>query len=147
MGYYDCRAGEPAQVRTECLQAFRKSQHVPQWPVAKGTRTFSELSERAEQLKERERTRDHQRKQQARRRRLTDMAKSPEKYLDEVDQQVAMRGRDHYEQSAQILSDLCEAIGDAEGQGIARKHAAHLTKKHPTLKMLTGALRRKGLLT
>ena len=26
---------------------------------------------------------------------------------------------------------------------IVRKHAAHLTKKHPTLKMLTGALRRK----
>ena len=58
-----------------------------------------------------------------------------------------MRGRDHYEEAAQILSDLRDAVGGPEGEKIARKHAAHLKKKHPTLKMLTGALRRKGLLS
>ena len=36
--------------------------------------------------------------------------------------------------------------GGPQGEKLVRKHAAHLAKKHPTLRMLTGALRRKGLL-
>ena len=60
---------------------------------------------------------------------------------------MALRGRGEYEAAAQILSDLREAIGGPAGDKLARKHAARLKKKHPTLKMLTGALRRKGLLS
>lgn len=75
------------------------------------------------------------------------MARSPQKYLDEVNKHVAMRGREHYDQAAQILGDIREAIGGEEGDKISRKHSAHLKEKHPTLKMLTGALRRKGLLS
>jgi len=138
---------EPAAVRTECLQTFRKSSPVPQWPVAKATRPFSELTQRAEQLAEAEKVREKKHKQQARRRRLTKMAKSPDKYLGEVDRHVAMRGRDHYVEAAQMLSDLREAIGGSEGDRFARKHAVHLRKQHPTLKILIGALRREGLLS
>ena len=75
------------------------------------------------------------------------MARSPQKYLDDVNKHVAMRGREHYDQVAQILSKIREAIGGEIGDKLSRKHAAHLRKKHPTLKMLTGALRRKGLLS
>ncbi|MFV1979677.1 MAG: hypothetical protein ACC655_00850 [Rhodothermia bacterium] len=46
-----------------------------------------------------------------------------------------------------ILSDVREAIGGAEGEKIARKHAARLKKKHPKFKMLTAALGRKSLLS
>jgi hypothetical protein len=137
---------EPMSVRADCLQAFRQSCPIPDWPVAKGTRALAELIARADQLAEEERLQDEKRKQQARRRRLRDMAKSPQKYLDEVSRHVALRGRDHYEEAAQILSDLREAIGGTEGEKITRKHAAHLKEKYPTLKMLTGSLRRKGLL-
>jgi len=45
------------------------------------------------------------------------------------------------------LSEIREAIGGEKGDKVSRKHAAHLRKKHPTLKMLIGALRRKGLLS
>lgn len=137
--------GEPATVKTECLQTFRTSNPVPKWPVAKGTRTFAELAQRADELAAAENVREDKCKQRTRRKRLTDMATSPEKYLDKVNQHVAMRGRDHYAEAAQILSDLREAIGGAEGERIARKHADRLKKKHPTLKMLAAALRRKGL--
>ena len=74
------------------------------------------------------------------------MAKSPEKYLDEVNQHVDQRGRQHYDKAAQILSDIREAIGGEKGDKLTRRHAAHLKKKHPTLNMLAGALRRKNLL-
>lgn len=108
---------------------------------------MTELMQRADQLAELEKAREEKRKQQARRKRLADMAKSPDKYVEEVNRHVALRGRDEYEAAAQLLSDLREAIGGPEGDKFARKHAARLKKKHPTLKMLTGALRRKGLLS
>lgn len=140
-------AGETAAARNACLQAFRAARKIPSWSTTKGTRTFAQLLQRAEELEEEERVREQSRREQARRQQMAEMARSPKKYLDEVDKHVAMRGRDHYEQAAQLLSDMREAIGGAAGDKITRKHAAHLQKKHPTLKMLTGALRRKGLLS
>lgn len=139
--------GEPTATRTECLQTFRKSHKIPPWPVIKGTRTLTQLVQRAKELAEEEQVREEKRKEKARLKRLADMARSPQKYLDEVNKHVAMRGREHYDQAAQVLSDIREAIGGEEGEKISRKHSAHLKKKHPTLKMLTGALRRKGLLS
>lgn len=139
--------GEPTATKTECLQTFRKSHKIPPWPVAKGVRAFAQLLQRADELAKEKQVREEKRKEQARRKRLVDMARSPQKYLDEVNKHVAMRGREHYDQAAQILSDIREAIGGEEGDKISRKHAAHLKKKHPTLKMLIGPLRRKGLLS
>ncbi|MBM4089338.1 MAG: hypothetical protein FJ276_07900 [Planctomycetes bacterium] len=138
---------EPALAKSECLQAFRESNRIPQWPVTKGTRTFAQLVSRAEEHADVERQREQQRGQEARRTRLAEMAESPQKYLEEVDRAVAMRGRDGYQKAANLLSELQEAIGGPKGEKLVRKHAAHLAKKHPTLRMLTGALRRKGLLS
>jgi hypothetical protein len=139
--------GEPMATRTACLQTFRKSRKLPPWPVVKGTRTLAQLVQRANELAEEAQVREEKRKERARRKRLAEMARSPQKYLDEVNKHVAMRGREHYDQAAQILSEIREAIGGEKGEKVARKHAAHLRKKHPTLNMLIGALRRKGLLS
>ena len=139
--------GEPTATRSACLQTFRKSRKLPPWPVIKGTRTLTQLVQRANELAEEAQIREGKRKERARRKRVTDMARSPQKYLDEVNEHVAMRGRVHYDQAAQILSEIREAIGGEKGDKVSRKHAAHLRKKHPTLNMLTGALRRKGLLS
>ena len=139
--------GEPTATRNACMQTFRKSRKLPPWPVVKGTRTLAELFQRASELAEEAQIREEKRKERARRKRLTDMARSPQKYLDEVNKYVAMRGREHYDQAAQILSEIREAIGGEKGDKVSRKHAAHLKKKHPTLKLLIGALRRKGLLS
>ena len=56
------------------------------------------------------------------------------------------RGTENYKAAADILADLREAIGGDEGEKIARKHAAHLAKKHPTLTRLKSSLRKRGLL-
>ena len=138
---------EPTATRTECLRTFRKSCKISAWPAVKGSRTFTQLAQRADELADEEQAREDERKERARRKHLADMAKSPRKYLDEADKQVAMRGRKHYEDAAQILSDLREAIGGAEGAKISCEHAAHLKNTYPTLRILAGALRRKGLLS
>lgn len=137
---------EPAAVKAACLQALRTSRKASAWPVTKSARSFAQLLARAEELAEAEALREQKRQAQARRRRLADMAKSPQKYLDQVDQHVARRGRDSYEQAAQLLDELREAIGGKEGDKLARKHAAALKKQYPTLNILSGALRRKELL-
>lgn len=139
-------SGRPNAARAECLQTFHESHQIPPWPVAKGTRTFAQLLRRADELSQEERIQEEKRKEQARQKLLTDMATSPQKYLDDVDKHVAMRSRVDYEQAARILSDIREAVGGEEGDKISRKHAAHLREMHPTLTMLRGALRRKGLL-
>ena len=51
-----------------------------------------------------------------------------------------------YREAASILADLRDAIGGEEGSKIARKHAAHLAKKYPTLNLLKSSLRKKKLL-
>ena len=58
-----------------------------------------------------------------------------------------MRGRERYDQARQILSEIREAIGGEKGDKAPGKHAVHLNKKHPTLKVLIWALRYKGLLS
>lgn len=82
--------------------------------------------------------------EQARQKRLADMPRSPRKYLDDVDKHVAMRKTAQYEEAAQILSDIREAVGGQEGDQISRNYVAHLKKKHPTLKMLVGLCAAKG---
>ena len=137
---------ESAAMRRECLAAFRKARKLPTWPTEKGSRTFQQLQQRAEQLAAAERADEKRRQEKARRRRLANMARSPQKFLQEADQQVAQRSKSNYERAAEILSEIREAVGGDEGDRITRAHAAHLKQQHPTLKMLTGALRRKGLL-
>ena len=55
-------------------------------------------------------------------------------------------GTINYREAASILADLREAVGGEEGTEIARKHAAHLVKKNPNLKMLKSSLKKQQLL-
>jgi predicted RNA polymerase sigma factor len=74
------------------------------------------------------------------------MIKDPQKWLAETERLADERGTDNYKLAAEILADLKEAIGGAKGASLARKHAAHLTRKHPTLNHLKSSLRKRGLL-
>ena len=74
------------------------------------------------------------------------MVKAPKTWLKEAEQLVDARGTDNYRAAAEILSDLREAVGGDDGEKIARRHAAHLAKKHPTLNHLKSSLRKHGLI-
>lgn len=74
------------------------------------------------------------------------MIKDPQKWLAETERLADQRGTDNYKLAAEILTDLKEAIGGPKGASLARKHAAHLIRKYPTLTRLKGSLRKHGIL-
>jgi hypothetical protein len=77
---------------------------------------------------------------------MKEMAQEPEAWIREARKLVNARGTANYQAAAEILSDLQEAVGGIEGERIARTHAAHLARKHPTLAHLKSSLRKRGLL-
>ena len=77
---------------------------------------------------------------------MAEMKCSPEEWLTTATTILEERGTDNYREAASIVADLSEAVGGEEGTKIARKHAAHLAKKNPNLKMLKSSLRKQQLL-
>ncbi len=130
------------------LKAFRDSGiGKSQQSTVEGTRTYSELLELAETLSKEKQKRERTRKEEALVKRMADIAESPKQYLAEVEKHVATRSVRNYQQAAQLLCEIREAVGGKKGEKMACSFASQLNKKHPTLRMLTGALRRQGLLS
>ncbi len=78
--------------------------------------------------------------------RMKEMVKEPKKSLRVATEHVDARGTANYRAAADVLADLREAIGGAEGETITHRHAARLVKQHPTLTHLKSSLRKRGLL-
>ena len=78
--------------------------------------------------------------------RMVEMQSTPESWLNKASKLVEDRGTDNYREAASILADLRDAVGGEQGNKIARKHAAHLAQKYPTLNVLKSSLRKKELL-
>jgi hypothetical protein len=77
---------------------------------------------------------------------MIEMQSAPDTWLEKVSTLVEVRGTNNYREAANILADLRDALGGEKGNKIARKHAAHLAKKYPTLNVLKSSLRKKQLL-
>ena len=148
---------DPRTVKAETIAAIQQSGGSSDWPTASPGRTLAVLFGRTEQLrvehnakeqKEREALaeREAARKQRERQSRMQDMVKEPQAWLREATKLVDQRGTSNYQAAAEILADLRAAVGGDEGEKIARKHAAQLAKKHPTLNCLKSSLRKRGLL-
>ena len=152
--------GDTATVKAEILAAAAKdlaTARKTDWPTVELKRTLEKLWEQTDILREEfiakeqkreaaKAKRDAAKAVKAREKRLAEMVKDPQKWLSESERLAEERGRSNYKLAAEILADLQEAIGGAKGKAIARKHAAHLTKKHPTLTHLKGSLRKQGVL-
>ena len=148
---------DPVAVKAELLSAIRDSQQTPSWPVEPPTRTVAQLLQLCESLRQKE---DEKEKKQAaakakreadkaekqRQARMVEMQSTPESWLKKASKLVEDRGTDNYREAASILADLRDAVGGEQGNKIARKHAAHLAQKYPTLNVLKSSLRKKELL-
>jgi len=77
---------------------------------------------------------------------MKEMLKNPDKWLHESERLVDAGGTHNYKAAAEILRDLREAVGGEEGDKLARRCAANLVKKRPTLNHLKSSLRKHGLL-
>jgi hypothetical protein len=149
---------DETSVKAELLAELPGSDHTASWPTVKRNRSFRELVESTDQLREEQNVRDKKiavakakreavRKQKKREERMAKMIQDPQKWLEESESLVEARGTLNYERAAEILSDLQQALGNTNsGAQIVRKHAAHLTKKYPTLTRLKGSLRKHGVL-
>ena len=149
--------GDTASVKARLLAEIRETQNPGGWPTSDRQRSLDQLLQqtaalRAEEGKKQARQAQATAKREAakaereRADRMKEMLKAPDKWLHEADRLVDARGTDNYKAAAEILHDLREAVGGEEGDRMARRHAAHLAKKYPTLNQLKSSLRKRGLL-
>lgn len=138
----------PAE-KARLLAEIRDSQVSTAWPTSVKGRSLEELWRESLQLREKEDAREARlakaKAERERASRLNALRKDPDKWLRETEQLVEARSTANYETTADILKDLREAIGGAEGDKIALQQAANLVKQHPTLSRLKSALRKRGL--
>lgn len=148
---------DPVALKAELLSAIRDNQQTPSWPADPPTRTVAQLLQVCETLRQKE---DEKEKKQAaakakreadkaeklRQARMVEMQSAPDTWLKKASKLVEKRGTDNYREAASILADLRDAVGGEQGNKIARKHAAHLAQKYPTLNVLKSSLRKKELL-
>jgi hypothetical protein len=148
---------DPMALKAELLAEIRDSQQARSWPVEPPTRNIAQLLQTCESLRQKE---DENEKKQAaanakreavkaekkRQARMVEMKAAPDLWLKKASKLVEERGTENYREAASILADLREAVGGEQGNKIARKHAAHLAQKYPTLNVLKSSLRQKLLL-
>jgi hypothetical protein len=149
--------GDAAGEKARLLAEIRDSQVSGSWPTSDKQRSFDELLQKTAVLRAEEDAKQARKAQAKAKReaakaereradRVKKMLKDPDKWLREAERLVDARGTDNYKAAADILHDLREAVGGDEGDGITRRHAAHLAKKYPTLNHLKSSLQKRGLL-
>jgi hypothetical protein len=139
-------ANPESAARREILAEFQKSRSVPSWPTARSDRTIAELRTAAEEVQSQKNQRDAEKALRQRTKKLAAMAADPTPTLRETERLVMQRSTASYEQIAGLLVDLREALAGSPQSSLAEEQARKLTTQNPTLKMLTGQLRRKGFL-
>jgi hypothetical protein len=149
--------GDTASEKARLLAEIRDSQTPDGWPTSDKQRTLDELLQKTDSLRDKEDAkqarkarakakREAAKAERGRADRMKEMSKNPDKWLRESERLVDAGGTANYKAAAEILHDLREAVGGDEGDKIARRHAAHLAGKHPTLNHLKSSLRKRGLL-
>jgi hypothetical protein len=135
-----------SDVRREILTEFQKNQGKSSWPSIRLDRTIAELKATAEGIQSDMNRKRAAKAARAQAKKLADMAADPKPTLRETEQLVKQRSGDAYRQIAKLLADLREALAGSAQASLADQQARKLKKENPTLKMLTGALRRQGFL-
>jgi hypothetical protein len=135
-----------ANVRTEILAEFRKGRAAAIWPSMRRDRTISELEAMAEKIQEETTRKQADKVARQRAKRLAAMAADPGRTVRETEELVTQRSLEAYRQIATQLADLRAALAGSDQSGLAQQQAQKLKSNNPTLKMLTSALRQKGLL-
>jgi hypothetical protein len=136
--------GPSSKVRSDILAQFRKDQPSARWPTVELGRTIAELRQTSNEIQQAIDDRSAAEAARKRASKLAKMADDPKPYLDQTEKLVAQRTTAAYNKVGRLLADLREALAETGRWGLAEQQAEKLTKKHPTLRHLTAALRRKG---
>jgi hypothetical protein len=130
-----------SSVRREILAEFRKSHSTASWPTLCRNRTVAELIAAAEEIHCDTERKDAEKAARARAKRLAGMAADHTSTFRQTEQLLKERNLDAYQQIAQLLADLREALSGSEQSDLAEQQARKLKDKNPTLHNLTSALR------
>jgi len=148
---------DPVALKAELLSEIRDNRQAVAWPTERPARTVGQLLEICETLRKQEdekqkrkseakAKREANKAEKLRQVRMLEIKSDPEVWIKKASRLVEQRGTDNYREAASILADLRDAVGGHEGHTIARKHAAQLAKKYPTLNVLKSSLRKQQLL-
>jgi len=138
--------GDAARTRAETLSRVRDEMRSATWPLAEPTRTLAQLQELVGAVRGQRLQREEQARDKARRKRLASIAADPAKTIAAAEKLANMRSVESYEQAAEQLADLREALGPELGPARALAMAEKLRRENPRLHRLIGALRSRGLL-
>nr|MCU0720276.1 hypothetical protein [Pirellula sp.] len=150
-------SGDPVDLKNSLVSEMRSQLSTITWPTSNLQRSAENLMDLVKALREKvdkknrikaaaKVKRDAKKAEKERQSRMEAIKASPNEWLKKTSKLVEERGTDNYRQAASILADLREAIGGTEGEKMARKHAAHLANKYPTLNILKSSLRKSGLI-
>jgi hypothetical protein len=132
--------------RATILAKYRESLSVPAWPVIRRDRAISQLLEGAARRRRAAKHRAAAKAEDKHRQQLASIAADPQPTLRQVDRLIAKRQTAAYEEAAQLLVDVRDALAASGRDHVAATRAAALKAKHPTLRCLAAALRRRALL-
>jgi hypothetical protein len=135
-----------AATRAETLANIRHATPTAAWPMAKPTRTLAQLRELASGLGDRRIRREQAARDAARRKRLKIIVADPDQAIADVEKLVKMCSVESYQQAAEELAELREALGPKVGPARARAVAEKLRRDNPRHKHLIAALRKQDLL-
>lgn len=149
--------GDAVGLKAGLLTEIRDSQTPDSWPTTDKQRSFEELLQKTEALRDEEDAKQARKDQAKVKReaakaereradRMQKMLKAPDHWLREAERIVDAKGIVNYKAAAEMLHELGEAIGGDEGDKMARDCAAGLAKKYPTLTHLKSSLRKRGLI-
>lgn len=136
--------GAKAALRTEVLARYRVDRPHASWPVAKSSRTIAEVQAAAAEIRGAAKKKVAAETARKRAAQLAKMATDPKPYLKQTEKLVAQRSTDAYEKAAKLLADLREALAGTKHAALPEAEAQKLKRTNPTLRHLTGALRRQG---
>jgi hypothetical protein len=139
-----CLTGDVADVRAEVMAHVRQAAGIAVWPLTEPTRTYVELRQAEKAVEQQRQHREEQVRQAKRRKRLAELRADPKRTVGHVKRLVQQRSRDSYEEAAQELADLREALGPERGPKLAAAAAEALRQEHPTLRVLISCLRKQG---
>jgi hypothetical protein len=132
-------------VRGEILEQYAKNSPVPAWPTTIANRTFAELVAAAEKVSEQMKLDEAAAAARKRAKKLAAMGANPDPILRKTEELVRQRSGSAYDQIADLLFDLREALAGTSKANLAHQQALKLRGENPTLSRLKKAFKDRGL--
>lgn len=137
---------DAGDIRSKTLAQIRAESGAATWPLTEPGRTLGQLRSVAERILDERFRQAEEARATARRQHLAEIAANTLQAIANIERLVKIGSTKNYEQAAQELADLREALGPERGPETAHSLAQQLKDRNPKRNRLSAALKRHGLL-